>query len=142
MPSIHVAPDKSYDLMRVNERFEIDEIFTHSPKFVEILQKSAQEVTRLAASKYQLRGWHWRSDLPVEIDKSELQYDLLASAGNELLTQDQGSQLLNKQGRIAFVVKLWFIVPKFRAVVYEPEELAEPDGFVEVLPAEGELAQI
>lgn len=142
MPAIHVAPDKSYGLMRVNERFEIDEVFTHSPKFMDILQKSAQEVTRLAAAKYQLRGWHWRSDLPVEIDKSELQYDLLSSAGNELVGQDQGSQLLNIQGRIAFVVKLWFLVPRFTATVYEPEELAEPDGFVEVLPVDGELATV
>ena len=142
MPSIHVVPDKTYALMQVNERFELDESLTRSPRFPLYLEATAKEVARYAADKYKLRGWHWRSDLAVEIDKSELQYDLLASAGDELPTQDQYSQLLYNRGLIAFVVRMWFQVPQARTEVLEPEELAEADGFVEMLPNSGELAPL
>lgn len=142
MPSIHVAPDKAYDLMQVNERFELDESITRSVRFPALIEAVAKETARLAADKYKLRGWHWRTDLPVTIDKSELQYDLLSSAGNSLVAQDQGAELLTRQGRIAFVVKMWFQVPMIRTEVLEPYELAEPDGFVETMPANGEVTAV
>lgn len=142
MPSIHVAPDKSYDLTVIAQRFEVDESMTHSPRFPALIKTLAWETAKLAAEKNALRGWHWRSEIPVEIDKSELQYDLGASSGSSIEAQDQFAQLLTRHGKIAFVVKMTFQVPMIRTEVLEPEELAEPDGFVEVLPTDGEVVAV
>lgn len=137
--AIHTQPDKTYNIQRVYQRFELDESMRRSPVFKDLLEAAAKEVVRLAAEKNALRGWHWRSDLGVEVDESELQYDLYASSGSDLPVQDSGSILLKQQGRIAYVVKMWYLVPQIASVVYEPEELAEPDGFVEQLPEDHQI---
>lgn len=141
-PNIIVKPDSTKGLQQVNQRFELPYSSTFSARFPAMLEKAARETAKLAAEKNQLRGWHWRSDLGVEVDKSELQIaleDFGTTHPDFVPAVEQLTTLNNKYDRIAFVVKMWFVVPEIQVVTYDNDELAEPDGFVEELPEDGEL---
>ena len=134
-------PDKIFGLEQKLERFELPYSATESPMFPIILEKAAKYTARIAAEKYAKIGHHWRSDLGVSVDESELQvslYDFGSTSTpiNEFTAQDQGSVLAQKEDKIAYVVKMWYVVPKVHVEVFDNTELAEPDGFVQELPSD------
>ena len=49
--------------------------------------------------------------------------------------------LNNKYDSVAFVVKMWYVVPKINVEVLDNSELAEPDGFVENMPTDGKIEE-
>jgi len=137
------TPDREYGLEQKLERFEMAYSSTFSPQFPAMLEAAAKQTARLAAEKYERLGHHFRSDMPVSVDQSDLQVDVedfRSLDAEHNLAQDKGNWHTS-QDRIAFVVKMWYVVPKVRVDVFEPHELAEPDGFVETLPNEGEIEE-
>ena len=119
---------------------------TYDVRFPAMLEVAAKEASRRAAETYaRLRKWHWRSDMPVEVDKSEIQIALedFGTTDPEFTgAVDQGTILNTKYDRVAFVVKMWFEVPEQQVTVYDNDELNEPDGFVEELPSDGEVVKV
>ena len=141
-PNIIVKPDSTKGLQQVSQRFEMPYSSTFDAKFPAMLEAAAKDTARIAAEKNLLRGWHWKSDLGVEVDKSELQIaleDFGTTHPDFVPAVDQLDILSTKYDRIAFVVKMWYVVPELQVTVYDNDELAEPDGFVEELPEDGEL---
>src|SRR3990167_5338306 len=140
---IRTIPDKQYDLVQIAERFTVPYYFnpeyaktpTQHAKALDALKRKAAEVVKFAVWKYErLQHWQWKTNLPVELDFSQAQYDLdifAAGPGKGQLAVNQG-QLLDKLCDVAYVVKLWFIQPKIRVEVITPEptDPAVTDGFV------------
>ena len=132
MVVLNVEHDKEYDLMQVAERFEIDYYEPKTPRqklvYLAALDARAHEVGKHAISTYErLKGWRFYSSRKVTLDLSEAQYEL-DKAGEAV---DHG-QLLQVRGKKAYVVKIWFIVPKQRIEVItpEPDDPDVTDGFV------------
>ena len=137
------SPDKEYTLERKLERFELPADMEHDIRFPAMLETAAKNTARLAAEKYAKIGHHWRSDLPTEVDLSELQISLddFGSTSHDVDAVNQGEALKYKYNRTAYVVKMWYVVPKIRVEVFDNDELAEADGFVRELPADGEIEE-
>ena len=139
-------PDKAYGLEQKLERFELPYSATFDAKFPAMVELAAKNTARIAAEKYARIGHHWRNDLGVEVDKSELQISLddfgsTSTAITDFEAQNQGSVLNNKYDSVAFVVKMWYVVPKINVEVLDNSELAEPDGFVENMPTDGKIEE-
>lgn len=137
--NIHVVPDRERTLAQVRSRFEMPSWITDSPLFPEFLEKAAKQVVKKTAQKNALRGWHYRGDLPVTIDKSEVQFSLhefgtTNPENYEAQSAGDDSILLTKYDKIAYVAVMWFEVPKVRTEVLSNEELDEDDGFVRDKP--------
>ena len=128
--------------MEVAERFTVPYWYDarlaltqyESEKAQQALKLKGYEVAKYAISKYErLHHWTWFKKIPPVIDYSDAQYDfsIFANPLNTNLAVNQG-QLLNGPGDVAFVIKLWFIVPKIRVEVITPEatDPGSTDGFV------------
>lgn len=131
LSAIHTVSDKTVGLMEVNERFEIDADMLLLPeeKFFAALEKLTLGHLHFAVEKYKKRKWHWRSDLGVKLDRSELQFDLdLLDRlhGEEMIAPGQ-HQLKEKHNKIAYVVKFWVELEEAR--VGTIEEFDQPDEF-------------
>lgn len=141
--AIHYKPDQQYRPMQVNERFELPGEVEESPKFPEIVQAAAKDTIKLAVWKYErLKKWKWLHEKGVEVDRSELQIDLDYFGSQVEAGAVKPGQLLHDspKGNIAFVVKLWFMVPAFSPgqleILDEPDEL-EDAGLVPEMPQPG-----
>jgi hypothetical protein len=141
MVILNVQHDTEYDLMQIAERFEVpyaDVENLHPWKkviYLAMVHQRAKEAAKLAVERYErLRHWRFKSSMPVEIDYSDAQYDLSifrSSLQTNFTAVDQGSNI-DSLGTIAYVVKLWFVVPKIRVEVIK-DEVTDPgsvDGFV------------
>jgi len=131
MPYIHVAPDATYGLQQVNSRFELAAGIESSPMFPAILEAEARRTARQTVDANKLRGWHWRSDLPVEVDKSQLQIALDGSSPRAL---DNGLTSYS-DNLVAYVVKMWFECRQVitEDITYDTDSEARADGFVKDL---------
>ena len=125
-------PDRMTLLDQVANRFYIDSDLFRSPLFPVYLDKIAKEECRRAVEANKKRGWHWRSDMPVEIDKSEIQVDLdlFASTYRFQPGVDQYRTLL-EHNKIAMVIKLWYEIPATPTEVLSSDLVKEADGFVQ-----------
>jgi hypothetical protein len=141
MVILNVQHDTEYDLMQIGERFEVpyaDMDSMHEWQkviYVAMIHQRAKEAAKLAVERYErLRHWRFKSSMPVEIDYSEAQYDLnvfRSSLATDFTAVDEGSNI-DSLGTVAYVVKLWFVVPKIRVEVIK-DEITDPgsnDGFV------------
>ena len=137
MTEIITRPDKRWGLQQINERFEV--AWDTPPQLVTAM---AYETTKYAVDKYKLRGWHWKHELGVELDESELQLDLhpFGAVNQPDPIKAAVDATLNKtqRGKTAYVVKLWFLVPlDVVTVPTEPGDIdyvAEADGFTRNVP--------
>lgn len=131
MPFIHVVPDKAVTVQRVNQRFELPAYVQDSPLFPSILEKATRAAVRKAAEVNKLRGWHWRSDMGVEVDVSELQFDLDTHSRGAVAAEANGT-LLELHDKIAYVVKMYYEVPVVHVedIEYDDDKEARMDGFV------------
>ena len=130
-PWLAVKPDREYGLECIHERFELD---FDCPPDHPYFQQQVKEVVYRAVELYtRAKKYRWRSELPVEIDLSDAQFELHqfgtvdSQAKASLSAADQGSLLL-VHGRKAYVAKIWFEVPKIFTV--EDYIAALPEGFV------------
>lgn len=138
---LKVQRDNEYDLMQIAERFVVPygDVARMKPQekllYVAMIDQRAREAAKLAVEKYErLRHWRFKSDMPVEVDESDAQFDLehfRSSFRKDFAAVDQGS-IIQELGLIAYVVKLWFIVPKITVEVIEdePDDPDTIDGFV------------
>jgi len=139
MMVLKVEPDKTFDLMQISERFEVPYEEPKTPQEVQQyaarIQTAAKLYAKEAINTYtRLRKWKFYDKRPVELDTSNAQYDLdeFRTSRNVLLPAvDQGS-LTTKKGMVAYVIKIWFVVPKIIVETVKPE-IDDPDttdGFV------------
>lgn len=146
MPNIITKPDKSVGLEEVRERFEMPYSATFSPIFPAMLEKEAKSAAKRASEVYsRLRKWHWRSDLGVTVDKSELQIplrDFGTTNPDFTAAVDQNTILNLKYDSVAFVVIMWFEVPRQQVTIYDNNELNDADGFVEEMPEDREIIPV
>lgn len=138
---LNVKHDTEYDLMQIAERFEVpyaDIDNLHPWKrviYFAMIHQRAKETAKIAIERYErLRHWRFKSDMPVELDQSEAQYDLdkfRSSLTKDFQAVNQGSNI-DELGTVAYVVKLWFIVPKVRVEVIEdePDDPESTDGIM------------
>lgn len=126
---LKVEADKEYGLETIKERIELDyDLPPTHPSFA----KAIKERVLKAVEKYErVHHWHWRSDIPVEIDVSTAQFDVHKFRGNfrdEDMALDQGSLLL-VHGRKAYVAKITFQTQKIQ---YNSDRYVatSSDGFV------------
>lgn len=128
MPYIHVAPKGKIGLTQLYSRFELPVEAQTSPLFPSMVEREAKRIARLTADKNALRGFRWRSDMPVEVDISELQLDLSKFS---LAAVDNGKTEYS-QNLIAFVVKMWFEAREVvtEEIIYDDDNEARADGFV------------
>lgn len=135
---INVEHDKEYDLMQIAERFELPYIELDRAtkqdklKYLALIEVTAKQTAKYAIEKYErLRHWKFYNTANpkyrVQVDESDAQidFDIFGSTGLVPAGLDQGS-LNTTHGRMAYVVKLWFIVPKQRIEVINPE-VTDPD---------------
>lgn len=128
---IHTVPDNTYGVQQVNSRFELPAALTESPRFPAILEAEARRIARLTVDKNKLRGYHWRDDLGVEVDKSELQISFDSTPTLEALNQGENYS----ENFIAYVVKMWFVSKQVRTeeITYDTDEEARSEGYVKDL---------
>ena len=127
---LKVEADKEYGLETIKERIELDYDLPPTHPYFE---KAIKNKVRYAVEKYErLYHWHWRSDIPVEIDVSHAQFDVHKFASgtfhDEDMALDQGSLLL-VHGRTAYVAKITFQTQKIQ---FNPSgySATPKDGFV------------
>ena len=142
-------PDKQVGLEQISQRFELPYDTLESPMFPEILEEAAKKVAREAVEKNMLRGYHWRSDLGVEIDESQLQIplDFFGTTMKELpAALDSGQLLRDKYNKKAFVLKMWFTVPMTPTLVEDEDDkvpfFVEEDGFTTENPSKKKFYEI
>lgn len=133
--------DREYDLVQIAERFEVPYVefqkLTPWQKLVYVasVEKTAKEVGKKAIERYEnLRHWRYYSSRPPELDLSQVQNDLDSFRSidqKNLVVVDHGS-LINTLGNKAYVLKLWFIVPKVEVQweTPEPDDPEVSDGMV------------
>lgn len=137
---LRVARDKEYDLVQIAERFEVpytDKLQTPQQQmaYYAMIEGTAKAVGKHAIERYEkLRHWKFYSSRPVTLDVSEAQYDLdkfRSSSNAEFTAVTQGS-IIDDLGKVAYVLKMWFIMPKIEVevVVPEPDDPEVTDGFV------------
>lgn len=139
MMVLKVEPDKTFDLMQISERFEVpyEEILTEQQGkiYAARVMVAARLYAKQAIETYtRLRKWKFYDKRPVELDQSSAQYDLdeFRTSRNVLLPAVEQGSIIDKKGMVAYVVKLWFVVPKIIVEVVTPEK-DDPDtidGFV------------
>lgn len=141
--------DKQVGLEQISQRFELPYDTLESPMFPELLEKAARKVAREAVEKNALRGYHWRSDLGVEIDESQLQIplDFFGTSASVLPSAlDSGVMLRDKYNIKAFVLKMWFTVPMIPTLVEDVDDkvpfFVEEDGFTTENPSGKEFREI
>jgi hypothetical protein len=139
---LNVRHDKEYDLMQIAERFEVPYADLENMQewqkviYIAMVHQRAKEAAKLAVERYErLRHWRFKSDMPVELDYSQAQYDLDKFRSNlpagSIAAVDQGTNI-DQLGTVAYVVKLWFVVEKVKVetIEDEPDDPASTDGFV------------
>lgn len=136
---LRVARDKEWDKVQIAERFEVPYAQPKTPQeqmlYQAMVEGTLKAVVKHAVERYEkLRHWRWDSSMPVTLDLSDAQYDLekfRSSRDIEFQPQTQGS-IIGELGRIAYVAKMWFIMPKIEVEVVEQEatDPAAQDGFV------------
>ena len=136
---LKVQPDKEYDLMEVSERFEVPYLepktLQGQQNYYNLIKVMATQTAKHAIYTYErLRHWKFYDKKPIQLDESQAQYDLdifRSSRNIDHVGVNQGS-LIDEKGKVAYVVKLWFVVPKFRVEVIKPEVNDEDvtDGLV------------
>ena len=125
---LRVARDKEMDLVQIAERFEVPYIEIKTPQqgmaYYAMVEGMAHAVGKHAIERYEkLRHWRFYSSRSVTLDQSEAQYDLdefRSSSQKDFTAVDQGS-IIDKLGKVAYVLKMWFIMPKIEVEVIEPE---------------------
>ena len=125
---LRVARDKEYDLVQIAERFEVPYVEIKTPQqgraYYAMVEGTARAVGKLAIERYdKFRHWRFYSARPVTLDVSAAQFDLDKSDSNDKdpIALDQGS-IIDTLGKVAYVLKMWFIVPKIEVEVITPEE--------------------
>ena len=130
--------DKEYDLVQIAERFEVPYAELKTPQqqraYYAMVEGTARAVGKLAIQRYEnIRKWKFYSARSVTLDVSAAQYDLdeLDSNDKNATAVNQGS-IIDTLGKVAYVLKMWFIVPKIEVEVIEPEvtDPAASDGLV------------
>ena len=132
---INTEYDTEYDRVQIAERFEVPYIDMARAsrmqrlKWLAMVEVVSKEVGRNAIWKYErLRHWKFCSERPVVLDQSEAQYDLeqfTSSTQKDFKAVEQGSNI-DTIGKVAYVLKMWFIMPKQRVEVITPEP-GDPD---------------
>ncbi|KKL79341.1 hypothetical protein LCGC14_2015800 [marine sediment metagenome] len=149
--SIHTKPDKETSLIICNGRFEVPAPLADLITFPYIVSQGRQSENRaeelfdkivyeagnqvIAANRK--RDYHFRGEYGVKVELSKLQLDMYEfgdTTGKLIPAVNQGDTLLNGRNTVACIIKMAFTAPKIRIEVLEPEELNEPDGFVEEMP--------
>ena len=135
---LRVARDKEYDLVQIAERFEVPYVEIKSPQqgraYYAMVEGTARAVGKLAIERYdKYRHWRFYSSRPVTLDVSAAQFDLDKTDSNDKdpIASNQGS-IIDSLGKVAYVLKMWFIIPKIEVEVITPEE-SDPevsDGLV------------
>lgn len=142
MPELIVRPDTTWNLECIRERFEVPEDsvpsaldtpaqFAFKSLFIDAC---AKEAGKKAIAKYErLRHWKFRDDIPVELDESELQFDIddwefTSPVSKSPFAVDQG-HLRFRQSKHAYVIKLWFETQELQTVVYDSDEYGHPEGY-------------
>ena len=133
MVTIRVPFDTEYDLVQIAERFEVPYMEIKSKgqgmAYYAMVEGTARSIGKHAIETYErLRHWRYYSSRPPVLDVSEAQYDLdtFRSSSNKSFTAiNQGSNI-DSLGTVAYVIKLWFIVPKIRTEVITSEK-SDPD---------------
>lgn len=139
MMVLKVEHDKEFDLVQIAERFEVPymEIKTKGQglAYYAMVEGTARSVGKHAIETYErLRGWRYYSSRRPVLDVSEAQYDLdtfRSSNRKDFTAVEQGS-IIDSKGTVAYVIKLWFIMPKQRVEVItpEPDDPDVTDGMV------------
>lgn len=141
MVVLRVERDKEYDLVQIAERFEFPYIEfdklspTRKVVYVASLEKRAKEIGKQAIEKYErLRHWRFYSSRKPELDFSGVQNDL--DSFRHINKQDNTGvdfgDLIHTRGNKAYVLKMWFIMPKIEVSyeVPEPDDPEVTDGMV------------
>lgn len=139
---LRVARDKEYDLVQIAERFEVpyaepNELSAPSQQraYYAMVEGMGYSVAKHAIERYEkLRHWRFESSRSVVLDKSMIQYNLdefRKSNMDDILPATPGS-IIDTLGKVAYVVKLWFRMPKIEVEVIQPEpdDPETSDGFV------------
>ena len=145
---LNVEHDKEYDLMQIAERFEVpyvdlDRCTTNQRKaYAAMMEVKSKQVGKYAIETYtRLRHWKFYDKRPVELDTSEGQIDLdeFSTSRKVLLPGVNQGSIIDRKGTVAYVLKMWFIVPKQRVEVItpEPDDPDVEDGFVNPHNIEG-----
>ena len=132
---INTEHDKEYDRIQIAERFEVPYLDMRRAsrmqriKWLAMVEVVSKEVGRKAIWRYErLRHWKFCSDREVVLDQSAAQYDLdqfSSSTQKDFTAVEQGSNI-DRLGTVAYVLKMWFIMPKQRVEVITPE-VTDPD---------------
>lgn len=127
---LRVQRDKQWDKVQIAERFEVPymDLARATPwqrkVYGAMVEGVAYEVGKRAIEKYEkLRHWKFDTSRAPFLDKSEAQYDLdefRSSSQKDFTAVDQGS-IITKTGKVAYVLKMWFTMPKIEVEVIEPE---------------------
>lgn len=132
---LNVEHDKEYDLMQIAERFEVPYVDLENLSknqrmaYEAMIEVKSREVGKHAIETYtRLKKWKFYDKRPVELDLSDAQYNLdeFATSRNVLLPAVDQFSLRDQFGKMAYVLKMWFIVPKQRVEVIIPEQ-DDPD---------------
>lgn len=148
---LNVEHDKEWDLMLIAERFEVQYVdlarLTKNQKlaYQAMLEVKSRQVGKRAIDTYtRLKKWKFYDKRPVELDLSASNIDLdefRSSSATHFTAVNQGS-LIDTKGMVAYVLKMWFIVPKIRVEVIKPEVDDEDvtDGLVNPFNIDGYLS--
>lgn len=150
MMILNVERDTEYDLMRIAERFEVPYMDTTRMSinarkaYGAMIEVKSREVGKHAIYQYErLKKWKFYDKRPVELDISDANYDLdeFSTSRNVPLNGVMQGSLIDTKGMVAYVLKMWFIVPKIRVEVITPEVDDEDvtDGLVNPFNIDGYL---
>lgn len=157
-PSIHSTPDTEQGLTQSLGRFLVPTELVDAVQLPMIIRQARLELTTADRAFRQYvkkagndlvqanlkRKWHFRGDLGIEVDRSELQvdfYDFGGAYASESAAKDQHT-LDQDHNQVACVIKMWFVAPKVQALVTSNDEVAESDGFVRNMPQPGTIADV
>lgn len=138
---LRVQRDKSWNKVQIAERFEVPYVdLTTATRDQKLAYQAMVEGTAYAVGKHaidryeKLRHWKFDTSRAPFLDKSEAQYDLehfRSSSTKHFDAVDQGS-LLTERGMVAYVLKMWFIMPEIEVEVItpEPQDPEVTDGLV------------
>ena len=132
MVVLNVEHDKEYDLVQIAERFEVPYMEIKTPQqgrvYYAMVEGTARAVGKVAIERYEkLRHWRFYSSRPVVLDTSAAQIDLdTFGTTNGIPNALNQASLIDTHGKVAYVLKMWFIMPKQRVEVITPER-HDPD---------------